>query len=155
MKTVIVEDELLIANYLKKILLKYEITDIKIVTDIDGAKKSLENPPDFYILDIRIAKNVTTLDFAGELNQIAIPFFFITANDEKETMVEAASKIPIGYITKPFKEKDIEAILELIKLKLITRKEIELTSLKGKTKIFEDQILYCQAEGVYTKIFKK
>jgi two-component system, LytTR family, response regulator LytT len=153
MKAVILEDELLIANYLKKILLKYGVTDVEITTGIDDAKAALANQPDFYVLDIRISPKETSLDFAKYLNQLSIPFFFITANDEKETMVEATSNNPIGYITKPFKESDVEAILELIKLKLVAQKEIELSSYKGKMKISESDILYCQAEGVYTRVF--
>jgi two-component system, LytTR family, response regulator LytT len=155
MKAVIVEDELLIANYLKKLLIKYELSDVRIASGLEAAKATLENPPDFYVLDIRIGEKITTLDFAGELNKLSIPFFFITANDEKATLVEAASKNPVGYITKPFKEIDIEAMLEIIKRKIHLRKVIELSSSKGKIKIFEDLILYCQAEGVYTKVSTK
>lgn len=155
MKAVILEDELLIANHLKIALQKYGVEDIKLCKNIIEAEKTLSNPPDFYVLDIRISKNVTTVKFAEKLNNAKIPFFFITSNDEKTTLLEATKTNPMSYFSKPFKEKDIEAIVELIKLRLFERKTLLINDHKGKVEIFADEIIYCKADGAYTKIITK
>jgi len=152
MKAVILEDELLIANHLKIALEKYGINEVILCKNIPTAENTLLSPPDFYVLDIRIGGNITTIKFAEKLNKAKIPFFFITANDEKATLLEATKTNPVSYFSKPFKEKDIEAIVELIKLRLVERKKLLINDYRGKIEIYEDTIIYCQADGAYTKI---
>lgn len=152
MKAIIVEDELIIAEHLKTILNNNGIEVIKITTDIDYIECQSEIKPDFYILDINLCQEINGIEIAENLTKKKIPFVFITANNELETLKRAIKTNPISYITKPFKERDIIAIIELLKLKIINQPSITLILPNGNEELFEEDILFCKANGSYTEI---
>jgi two-component system response regulator LytT len=152
MNAIIIEDELIIADHLSQILTDININVIKIIDDLTIAEKSLTNAPDFYFLDIRLSNNQNGIEFGKILNNLAIPFIYITANNELEVLKKAIATQPTSYITKPFKERDVIAAVELIRLKTNTAKHIQVITNKGTKKIAEQEILYCEAEGSYVKI---
>lgn len=152
MNAIIVEDELIIADHLAQILTDSNIHVIDIIDDLVDAEKSLTKSPDFYLLDIRLSNNQNGIDFGKILNTLNIPFVYITANNELEILKKAIATNPASYITKPFKERDVIAAVELIKLKVKDSKYLQVITTKGTKKITEKEILYCEAEGSYVKI---
>ena len=152
MNAIIVEDELIIADHLAQILTDINIDVMEIIDNLDDAKKSLRNPPDLYLLDIRLSNNQNGIEFGKQLQQLKISFIYITANNEIETLKKAIATQPETYITKPFKEQDVIAAVELIKLKVKDSKYLQVITSKGTKKIPEKEILYCEAEGSYVKI---
>lgn len=152
MNAIIVEDELIIADHLAQILSNLNINIIDIIENLDEAEKSLAKSPDFYFLDIRLSNNQNGIELGEKLNQLNIPFIYITANNELEVLKKAIATQPTSYITKPFKERDVIAAVELIKLKVKDSKYLQVITSKGTKKIPEKEILYCEAEGSYVKI---
>lgn len=152
MNAIIVEDELIIADHLAQILSSININVIEIIDDLTEAEKSLTKAPHFYFLDIRLSNNQNGIEFGKILNNLAIPFIYITANNELEILKKAIATQPTSYITKPFKERDIIAAVELIKLKTKVANYLQIITPKGIKKITEQEILYCEAEGSYVKI---
>lgn len=152
MNAIIVEDELIIADHLSQILSSINVNVIEIIDDLTDAEKSLTKAPDFYFLDIRLSNNQNGIEFGEKLNKLNIPFIYITANNELEVLKKAIATQPTSYITKPFKERDIIAAVELIKLKTKVAKYLQVITPKGVKKIAEQEILYCEAEGSYVKI---
>lgn len=152
MNAIIVEDELIIADHLAQILSSLNIKIIDIIENLVDAEKSLVKTPDFYFLDIRLANNQNGIEFGKILNNLNIPFIYVTANNELEILKTAIATQPTSYITKPFKERDVIAAVELIKLKIKTSKYLQIITPKGVRKIAEQEILYCEAEGSYVKI---
>lgn len=152
MNAIIVEDELIIADHLAQILSSLNINIIDIIENLADAEKSLTKAPDFYFLDIRLSNNQNGIEFGKTLNNLGIPFIYVTANNELEILKKAIATQPTSYITKPFKERDVIAAVELIKLKAKASKYLQIITPKGVKKISEQEILYCEAEGSYVKI---
>lgn len=152
MKAVIVEDEYIIAEYLAGILIKNHIDVLCSTDNLLEAEKMLLKLPDLYLLDIRLSDSQSGIEFGKQLQQLKIPFVYITANNEIETLKKAIATQPETYITKPFNEQDVIAAIELIRLKKSTKKQLEIITSKGIELILESDILYCEAEGSYTKI---
>jgi DNA-binding LytR/AlgR family response regulator len=152
MKAVVVEDEFIVADHLSTILTKYGISVLKTTDNIAEAEMQLQFNPDFYLLDIRLINNESGIDLGGKLHQLNIPFIYITANNEIDTIKKAIQTQPAAYITKPFNENDVVAAVELIKMRLQTKLHIEIYGNNGIEKLDETQILFCRADGVYTEI---
>lgn len=75
----------------------------------------LKESPDFAILDIRLADDVSGIDIAKTLKQKDIPFVFISAFSDPENYETAKDMNPAGIIIKPFDEPALLAVLDNIK----------------------------------------
>lgn len=155
MKVIIVEDELLIAEQLEDVLTANDCTVIGVADNLEKASNLLKLKPDFVFLDIQLKNNESGIDFGNILNQQGIPFIYITANTEVETLKEAVKTNPISYISKPFKSNDVIAALELIRLKHQMKPKITLKLANKDVDVFLDDILFCEAKGSYTEIVTK
>ncbi len=155
MKVIIVEDELLIAEQLEDVLTANDCTVIGVAENLEKASNLLKLKPDFVFLDIQLKNNENGIDFGNTLNQQGIPFIYITANTEVETLKEAVKTNPISYISKPFKSNDVIAALELVRLKHQMKPKITLKLANKDVDVFLDDILFCEAKGSYTEIVTK
>lgn len=70
--------------------------------------------PDIVLLDIAIKGDKDGIDIAAMLAEAyKIPFIFITSFSDKETLARAKATLPMGYIVKPFKDRDIISAIEM------------------------------------------
>lgn len=152
MKIVIVEDEVLVLEHLTDILHKNNYEVVAEADNISDALSAISLKPDLYLLDIRIAQGQNGIDIGERLNKEKVPFIYITANNEIEVIKKAIATEPITYITKPFNERDVFAALELVKLKISNAKTLKILTKKGVEYLYENDILFCKADGVYTDI---
>ncbi|MGY6562706.1 MAG: LytR/AlgR family response regulator transcription factor [Luteibaculaceae bacterium] len=152
MTAVIVEDELIIADHLSMILESQGVEVLALASSLEEAAATLNDNPSFYFLDIRLAEGDSGLDFGKILKEKGIPFIYITANSENEVITRAATTEPRQYITKPFKERDILAAVQLLKIRILKAQTVELLTREGKAKINISDILFCEADGAYTTI---
>src|SRR5436190_20096138 len=100
LKVMIVEDEMIVAKDLQRILkkLNYETTD-----PFSSGKKALEQleflRPDFVLLDINLKGDMDGIQIGEHIMQeYGIPFVFITAFSDKQTLNRAKVAEPYGYI---------------------------------------------------------
>lgn len=149
MNILIVEDEYLIADMLCIILRRNGYNRITHADTLEKAGKALEEEPDVCFVDIRL-NGENGIEFAALLQQREIPFIFITANNELETIRSAALTNPQAYLSKPVNEKDLIASLEIIRARF--QKYIWVRTSMGKIKIRQSDILYIEADNVYSKI---
>ena len=116
MKVLIIEDDVLIANYIKYVLEKneYYVTGIADTTETvaDSIKVLC---PDIALLDIRLSGGESGIDISKLLDKKDIPFVYLTANSDRATMSSALKTNPIAYITKPFNEDNVIAAIELLR----------------------------------------
>jgi two-component system response regulator LytT len=150
MTAVIVEDEVIVADHLSMLLKSEGIEVLAIASDLDGALKSIDLQPDFYFLDIRLDNNESGLEFGSTLNEKNIPFIYITANNEDEVLKKAVETQPQHYITKPFKDRDVIAAIQIAKIKAAKESIIMMQTLKGREPIKLNGLLYCEVDGVYS-----
>lgn len=149
MSILIVEDEYLIADMLNTMLKRNGNKNVFHAETIEKAILALDNEPEICLVDIRL-NGENGIDFAHILNIKDIPFIFITANNEIETIKKAALTNPQAYLTKPIKEKDLVATLEIIRARF--PKYFWVRTNLGKQKIKQSEILFIEADNVYSKI---
>jgi PAS domain S-box-containing protein len=114
-KILIVEDESLVAEDLKEIIISLGYTVIGI-TDNSTAAIILarETSPDLITMDINISGSVDGISTMEQIRKESdVPVIYVTALTT-DTIVERAKKTkPSGYIIKPFNERQIRLAFEI------------------------------------------
>jgi DNA-binding LytR/AlgR family response regulator len=152
----IIEDELLIAEMLKEMLLElnYKVAGIakNYVIAADVLKRNDEI--NFAILDINLSETKTGLDVAQLINsQHKIPFIFLTSYSDKKTFKEAIELKPEAYLIKPFSKMDLFTTLEIIKLRTIdTERTVVIKDGHLSVKVKLSAILWLKSENVYVEV---
>ncbi|AYL94317.1 sigma 54-interacting response regulator [Mucilaginibacter celer] len=137
-KILIVEDEFIIAEDLRKILEKagYEISGIA-----PSVPKALEiiklKRPAWVFVDIQLTGKLTGLDLAASLNEMEIPFIYVSANSNQGVLELAKATKPYGFMVKPFREKDVLVALDIA----IYRHENNLESKLVKEVALQGEVL--------------
>jgi DNA-binding NtrC family response regulator len=113
-QVLIVEDEYIIANDLELILHEAGYSVLGVAESVAEALTLIaRQTPDMVLLDIYLKGKETGIDLAKQLEDKAIPFIYISANDNKSVLEAVKATQPSGYIVKPFREKDILTTLEI------------------------------------------
>lgn len=110
----IVEDEILIAEYIKECLenLGYSVPAVAISGE-EAIKKATEISPDLVLMDIRLEGDMDGVQAAENIwNSLQIPVVYSTEYSDKDTVERAKITGPFGYILKPFEEKDLYVVIE-------------------------------------------
>jgi len=116
MKVLIIEDDVLIANYIKYVLEKNNYFVTGIADSMESIKESTQSAiPDVALLDIRLAGGESGIEASKVLNKEKIPYMYLTANNDRKTMAGALKTNPVAYITKPFNEDNVVAAIELFR----------------------------------------
>ncbi|MCR8557301.1 sigma-54 dependent transcriptional regulator [Mucilaginibacter sp. BJC16-A38] len=113
-KVLIVEDQFIEANNLRKVLelAGYEVCSV--ARSVDEALRILRSdPPDLVLLDIFLKGEKTGIDLAPVLKERNIPFIYLSANSDEQTFKLAKQTSPYGFLVKPFREKDVLAMLDI------------------------------------------
>lgn len=114
-KVFIAEDDVFISEQLKEILidLGYEVAGIGY--DFESSIDVLiKESVDIAILDIKMHGEDQGFRIAKYINDnFNLPFVFLTSFSDDETVSEAISYHPAGYMIKPFNERDIFSTLKL------------------------------------------
>ena len=114
-RILIVEDDVIIAENIHDCLdsIDYEVSDI--VYSKTAALSALRNnPPDMALLDINLQGGVEGIEIAQWINENGrIPFIFLTSYANKSIIDQVKHTRPMGYIVKPFDEKDLFTTIEI------------------------------------------
>ncbi len=169
-RVLVVEDEPLIAEDIKETLSNIDFQVSGMAYDSKGALQELaENTPDMVLLDVNLGSGMDGIDIAKIINKdYSIPFVFLTSYADRATVGRAKHTHPMGYIVKPFDEKDLFTTLEIalynyslaqpqVKLSLqrvnssivgyLTQKEFEIV-----TSIFEGKTNRQMAESHFISV---
>ncbi|OOV17296.1 sigma-54 dependent transcriptional regulator [Flavobacterium sp. LM4] len=115
-KILIVEDEFIVANDLKIMLIKTGYEIIGIASSVVQARKLIEaKRPDWVLLDIMLKGDLTGIDLAWELREMQLPFLYISANTNQSTLEAVKETHPYGFMVKPFRERDLAVMLDIAK----------------------------------------
>ena len=119
-KVLIVEDEFVIAQDLRNIItnLGYAVMG-HAKTAQEALRKIEQEIPDLVFLDIRLIGDETGIDLANQIDKkYKIPYLYVTSFSDTDTLKQMNSTNPLGYILKPFDERDIRVALEISFAKL-------------------------------------
>lgn len=152
----IIEDELLIAEMLKDMLLDLGYKVAAVARNYKKAVEHLSNGTgiNFAILDINLNEEKTGIDIANLIrDQYKIPFIFLTSYSDKQTFIEAASTRPEAYLIKPFKPMDIFATLEIVRARVSqVEKSVIIKDGHLNVKLNHADILWIKSDNVYLEI---
>lgn len=111
----IVEDEPLIAEDIAEYLSNVDYSVSAIAYNKEQALQALEEQlPDLILLDINLGKNLDGIELAHLINaQYYLPFIFLTSYTHKSILDQAKVTRPVGYLLKPFSEKNLFASIEI------------------------------------------
>ncbi|OXA89951.1 sigma-54-dependent transcriptional regulator [Flavobacterium hercynium] len=124
-KILIVEDEFIVANDLKIMLVKAGYTITGIASSVVQARKLIEaKKPDWVLLDIMLKGDLTGIDLAWELRKMQLPFLYISANTNQSTLEAVKETHPYGFMVKPFRERDLIIMLDIAKYRYNEEKEV-------------------------------
>jgi DNA-binding LytR/AlgR family response regulator len=158
-KILIVEDEAIIAEHLRMILEQYEATHIEWADTKEAAIKAInDGKPDISLLDINLSGKTEGIDIAQYINTThKHPFIFITAYSESTLLTLALEKHPAAYITKPFKQADVIAAIQLALVYKPTATKEHLVFKNGDVvvKLNSNQITHIEASGNYIIIHQQ
>lgn len=114
-KILIVEDEIIVAEDIKDNLeeLGYSITAIA-----DSGEQAIESAaisqPDLVLMDVRLKGKMDGVQAAETIwSNFKIPIVYLTANSDITTIQRAKDTEPFGYVTKPFRERELHAAIEI------------------------------------------
>lgn len=165
----IVEDELIIAEKIKRILIGMEYLVCEPVSTYDEALSMIEKEkPDMLLLDINLNEKKDGIDLAEEINQkYHLPFIFLTANSDSNTIKRAIKVKPNAYLVKPFDKNELFAAIEIAINNFIeVKSSTAVTSHTAKDFIFIkegsrfvklqfDEIVYVESRENYVIIHTK
>jgi DNA-binding LytR/AlgR family response regulator len=114
MRILIAEDEAIIAESLYQVLLQLGYTPFDPAATSEEAIESMNSfTPDIAVVDIHIGEHFSGFKVAEALNKKNIPFIFLTALYDKETVSMAQVFNPAAYLVKPFNKENLFATIEL------------------------------------------
>ncbi len=137
-KILIVEDEFIVANDLKLMLMKagYQVTGI--ASSVVQARKLIaDNKPDWVLLDIILKGDLTGIDLAWELREMHLPFLYISANTNQSTLEAVKETQPYGFMVKPFRERDMIVMLDIARYRYDMERGCELCTDTGNHEVIE------------------
>lgn len=124
-KILIVEDEWIAANDLQMVLEREGYEVIGIAKSVEEAHILLEaDRPDMVLLDIFLKGDQNGIDLAKSLGLLSIPFIYMTANSDTQTLEAAKATQPYGFLVKPYRDKDIFVALEIAGYRYKSQREL-------------------------------
>jgi DNA-binding NtrC family response regulator len=114
----IVEDEFIVANDLKLMLVKAKYFVCGIASSVAAARTMIQKyRPTWVLLDIFLNDDSIGTDLAQQLVEENIGFIYISANSNQSILESAKKTQPYGFMVKPFREKDLLIMLDIARSK--------------------------------------
>lgn len=122
-RVLIVEDEVVIARELKMTLerFSYSVSDIAF-TGAEAVEIAGETLPDVIMMDINLPGNMDGIEAAKIIQKnYNIPVIYLTAHSDRHIVEQAKNTMPLAYIVKPIRSKELYSVLEVA----LSRNEFE------------------------------
>ena len=116
-KILIVEDEVLIAEYVKDLLEEESHKDIKLAHHKEDAIEYIKSyKPDIILMDINLNGKNSGIELVNQKNTNA-SVIYLTGQYDYDLMHKALATKPDSYLTKPIKKQDLIAAINLTMIK--------------------------------------
>jgi len=149
----IVEDEILIAKQLKKILIQNEYDNISIAISYEGALDIITTQnTDLVLLDIKISGEKTGINLAKDLNKIyRVPFIFLTSFNDAKTLEQVVKLKSVGYINKPINRFTLISTINLFFNSPVNNVK-NLLAFKNGSKVIQinlNELMFINSDRIY------
>ena len=152
----IVEDELMIAEMTKEMLLELGYKVVGIAKNYEQAREQLDSNTaiDLAILDINLNQETDGTDIAKYIQENKkIPFIYLTSYSDPSTVKKASTTKPSAYLLKPYTKGDLFTTVEIIKSRKDTDVPVLLKDGDYSVKINSNEISYVKSDNNYLEIF--
>jgi two-component system, NtrC family, response regulator HydG len=113
-KLLVVEDEFIEANNMRGILHEAGYTVLPLAASVPQALKILQqDAADLVLIDISLSGERSGIDLANILKGRGVPFVYLSANSEKDTLDQVKATEPYGFLVKPLRKTDVLIMLEI------------------------------------------
>jgi DNA-binding LytR/AlgR family response regulator len=153
----LVEDDFLNRRLVKKVLDEKGYRVLEAKNSHDAISLLCDEAIDLAILDIRLGEKeregITLGAYISEW--FTVPFIYLTAYQTIDILDKALNTVPHSYLTKPFKNADLIAAVELALKKTPDKKKLPFLILKENNyhvKVSFENIDYIESEGNYLLI---
>jgi diguanylate cyclase (GGDEF)-like protein/PAS domain S-box-containing protein len=114
-RILVVEDESIVALDIQE---RLESLGYEVPATVATGEKAIEQAgllrPDLILMDIHLQGRMDGIEAAGQIRQLfGIPFIYLTANADHTTVERAKITEPLGYVIKPFEERDLHTTIEV------------------------------------------
>ncbi|WP_070137838.1 LytR/AlgR family response regulator transcription factor [Crocinitomix algicola] len=153
----IVEDQELIAENLRRTLVSFGATNVLVATNAKAAEEKLiSSAVDLMLVDINLGegmKSGTELMMALS-HETPVPHIYITANADEKNIKAASLTSPEGFLEKPYTKESVKACLS-IAIHKISRKRVTIKLNNKKILLDVNEIVYIESDNNYISIIVK
>lgn len=149
-RILIVEDQAIVVKDIenKLISLGYEVA-AHTGSGNEAVLFASELKPDLVLMDIKLDGDLDGITTAMQIHdKLDIPIIYITAYSDEDTLKRARETHPIGYILKPFEERDIQTNIEIgyYKHKIEKKLSDEKENFRQLTENINEMLWICSAD---------
>ncbi|MBT4576557.1 MAG: response regulator [Candidatus Cloacimonetes bacterium] len=114
-RLLIVEDERIIAEDIKRTLIQFNYDVIDIISYGERVLERYEElNPDLILMDIMLAGKINGIETASKIkDNHNVPIIYLTAYANEPILNSAKVTEPFGYLIKPFEEHELHATIEM------------------------------------------
>jgi two-component system, response regulator PdtaR len=114
-KILIVEDDRYAAIYIKQTLESFGFDAIGMaVSGEEAVRKAKEMHADVVLMDIVLKGKMDGIEAAQMIKeQLDIPIIYLTAYTDDRRVQRAKATNPVGYLLKPFQQRDLQQGIEI------------------------------------------
>ncbi len=155
-RILIVEDELIIAEMIKEMLMELNYVVVGIAKNHEQAMRLLlgTTPIDLVLLDINLNEPKDGVDLATYLNKhTEIPHIYLTSYSNPTTIQRAATTDPAGYLLKPFSQEDLYSTIELMRARNhVNNSKLLLKEGRDFIRINTKDVIYIKSDNNYIEV---
>lgn len=153
-KILIVEDEWIIANDIKSSLrnLGYDVVAVT-ATGEEAVLQSSMKSPDIVLMDIVLQGEIDGIETAGQImSRLDIPVVYLTAYTDNDVLKQAKKSGAYGYLVKPFKDREMQATIEMALYKHKMEKKLKQSESRLFTTLrsINDAVISTDKDGMIT-----
>lgn len=124
----IVEDEQIIALDLQQTLEKmgYEVVATA-DNAFDAVALAQQLRPSVVLMDVMLKGDIDGIQAGKDIQLLAIPVIYLTAFSDNLTIHQAAETLPYGFLTKPYRQAELEAAINVAVYKAAMEKKLKIS----------------------------
>lgn len=109
-KVLIVENDMIIAMVLERMIMKLNCTVLdKVVTGKEAIRCANEDNPDLILMDIQLKDDIDGITAREEIRKTSdVSVIYITGNSDQYTINRAKATDYVDYLVKPIQMSDLE-----------------------------------------------
>lgn len=107
-RIIIIEDAYVVANFIQAVCSDngFEVL-ASLSSGAELTEELLNLKPDLVLLDIILSGDMDGIEVGKKLKERQIPFIFLTAYFDQQTMTRVQTVAPNGFLVKPIHEKKL------------------------------------------------